>query len=472
MKAFYTVWAGQVLSMLGSELTGFALGVWVFQQTGSVTKFATIIFATTLPGILLSPVAGAVVDRLNRRTAMLVSDSVSALSTLAVASLLFTSQLELWHIIVLVTATSIAETFQSVAYSASFALMVPTEKLGRANGFYQLGSAVTRVLSPLLAGVLIQFIGLKGVILVDFASFVIGVGTLLMVRMPSTTEPSDDEERSDSILRDMGEALSYLRARSGLLLVMGIFMIDNFAIGLANVAGQPLVLSFASPAVLGTVLSIASTGFIIGSIAMSAWGGPKKKINGILGFSILFGLGIMLTGIWPSAIPVCLAMMVITTSAPILFGSSEALWQAKVDLKLQGRVLSFSSMVSRSALLASYVLAGPLADKVFEPMLMEGGALADSVGRVIGVGPGRGIGFMFILFGALPMLAGVLGYLHPRLRRVDDELPDANPEAEESSPEESLEAEKDGVEVALEAVPETVPETVQETLQSEQAPVL
>jgi hypothetical protein len=116
-------------------------------------------------------------------------------------------------------------------------------------------------------------------------------------------------------------------------------------------------------------------------------------------------------------------------TAPIINGCSQVVWQSKTPLNVQGRVFAVRRMIAFSCTPVAYLLVGPLVDKLFEPALAEGGALAGSVGRIIGVGPGRGIAFLFICLGAVVVIVAAAGGLYPRLRNVEEELPDAFPEA-------------------------------------------
>ena len=133
MRTFFTIAFGQFISLVGSSLTGFALGIWVFQETGSVTLLSLIFMMAMVPGTILAPFAGALVDRGDRKTIMLLADSVAAVTTLAVALLVLTGRQELWNIFVLVTVGPVAKTFQVPAYVASVPLLVPKRHLGRAD---------------------------------------------------------------------------------------------------------------------------------------------------------------------------------------------------------------------------------------------------------------------------------------------------------------------------------------------------
>ena len=179
---FALIWFGQLISLVGSGLTSFALGVWVYQTTGSVTSYTLVILCAMAPNILLSPVAGALVDRWDRRRAMLLSDTGAGLGTLAIVLLLtYNKGGQLWPILLATATSSAFSAFQWPAYAASTALLVPKEQLGRANGMVQFAQAVGFIASPALAGYLVTRIHVQGVILIDFITFAFAVFTLLLV---------------------------------------------------------------------------------------------------------------------------------------------------------------------------------------------------------------------------------------------------------------------------------------------------
>jgi DHA3 family macrolide efflux protein-like MFS transporter len=423
-RTFLLIWLGQSVSLIGSGLTGFALGVYVYQRTGSVTQFALISLSTALPGILFSPIAGALVDRWDRRRAMILSDLGAGLCTLSLALLLLTSRLQVWHIYIAMALSSTFSSFQWPAYSATVTLLVPKEQYGRSSGMIQLGEAVAHILSPVLAGVLIGLIRVQGVMLIDFGTLLFAVAMLLIVRVPRPPETAEGRSGRGSLLREAAYGWTYIRARPGLFGLLLFFAATNFSAGIVGVLFTPLVLSFSSADVLGLLMSIGGLGFMAGSLTMSAWGGPKRRVYGILGSSVLMGAVLFVAGIPPSLWTLGPAAFWYFYSLPIMNGCSQAIWQSKTAPDVQGRVFAVRRMIAWSSTPLAYIVAGPLADRVFEPLLAEGGALADSVGRIIGVGPGRGMGLLFIIMGFLILLAVLAAFSHPRVRRVELDLPD------------------------------------------------
>ncbi|MFA6986649.1 MAG: MFS transporter [Arenimonas sp.] len=423
MRDFLLIWVGQLVSGVGSRLTSFALGIWVLQTTGSTTRFALIFVAMAVPALLISPIAGALVDRWDRRRTMIACEALSALTMLALVALFATDHLALWHVYVAVGVSALANAFLQPAYLASIPLLVNQDQLTRVNGLVQTGFAVAQVGGPLLAGVLVSSISMQGVLLVDALTFLAGVVALLFARVPRPQRGSEDGD--GDLWREAATGFRYVRERPGLLGLLTVFGLSNFLFGIASIAITPLVLSFADVALLGVQMAIGGAGLLLGGLLMSTWGGPRRLIDGVLGFSLLAGLFLAIHGLAPSFTLVVVAGFAFFLTLPVINASNAALWQSKVPAHLQGRCFAIQRVLSEAAMPLGYCLAGPLAEHVFEPWLVPGGLLAGSVGAVIGTGPGRGLGLMFLVLGVLMMLCVAGAYAVRSIRRIQDELPDA-----------------------------------------------
>lgn len=421
MRNFLLIWSGQLVSVIGSGLTGFALGYWVYQETHSVTRFTLIFVMTSLPGVVLAPFAGAFVDRWNRRRVMLLSDSVSALVTAVLTVLMATGSLRIWHIYLGVALQSTSGVFQWLAYSAAITMQIPKEQFARADGLRQLGTATAQVLSPFLAGVLVTLIHIWGVLVVDLASFVVALATLAFAHIP---DPVTVDVRK-SLWKQVADGWLFIAERPGLKGLLWLFAVMNLLVGLAFVLVTPLVLSFSSAASLGGALAAASSGLVVGSLMMSAWGGPRRRVLGILALTPVLGLGLVAAGIAPSLPAICAGMFLFLAGASVVNGCSQGIWQSKVPPDLQGRVFAVRRMLAQSTTPIAYLLAGPLADRYFEPLMSRGGALAATLGPLLGVGRGRGIGLLFLTMGLLLMVSTTWGFFYPPLRRLETEIPDA-----------------------------------------------
>jgi MFS transporter, DHA3 family, macrolide efflux protein len=426
MRTFTTVWLGQVASQLGTGLTGFGLGVYVFERTHSVTLFGLLIFAASLPSLVLMPLSGALVDRWDRRRVMIVADVGSGLCTVALAALLWAGTLQVWQICAMMALLTVFGELQMLAFAASIALLVPREHLGRASGLLQTGASATQVLSPVVAGILVQTIGLRGVLLIDFCTYLVAIGATLAVRFPTLRR--EGARSTDGLRRDLAYGWRFIAARPGLLGLLAFFCAVFFAHSLGSVLFTPLALSFTTAAGLGVVLSVGSVGGVVGGMLMSTWGGPRRRVAGALAAGCLAGVSMMLAGARPSVAVMGAGFFGMFATMPILLGSLQVVWQTKTPLEAQGRVFAIRRMIPSAMALPAYLLAGPLADRVFEPMLARGGVLSGSVGAVIGVGPGRGVGFLFVLAGLVPVVAALAVWLSPRVRNVEAELPEALPE--------------------------------------------
>ncbi len=437
MRTFFTIWIGQLISILGSGLTSFALGVWIFQQTGKATPFAITVLFGSLPAVLLGPVAGSVADRFNRKKVMLLADTGNALITLAGYFLFLSGQLEIWNIYVIALVGSVFSAFQEPAFSASVVMIVPKKDLTRANGLSQMSGALGSLVPPLIAGLLFGLIGLKGIFLIDFITYFAALGTLMISRIPQPERIEPQEKTSQ-----WHEAMAgwrFLRLNGGLLGLVFYFALVNFMINFAAVLTSPMILANFSPAILGYVQTAGGVGMLIGSVLLSVWGGAKKKILSIMVFITISSLGLAIAGLRPNAFLIAAGYFVMLFVIPLANGSSQAIFQVKVPLDLQGRVFAMRSMISRSIMPIAFLTAGPLADLVFTPMLSEGGVLSNTfVAQLVGVGPGRGIGFIFVIAGLGTILITWLAYLNPKIRHIETSIPDVIKDPEPVEEEKSL----------------------------------
>ena len=423
LGAFLVIWGGQVVSMIGSGLTHFALGVYVYQTTGSATLLGLVLVSGSLPN-LLAPFAGALVDRWDRRWVMILSDTGAGLLTLAIWLLLASGTLRVWHIYVNAALGSLLGIFQRPAHMATTTLLVPKQHYGRAAGLTQLGAAVSQSVSPILAGFLVVAIQVQGVVLVDLATYLVAVLTLVLVRIPRPQVTADGRAGKGSLLREAGYGWVYLRQRPGLLGMLILFAFINFGLSFFGVLFTPLILSFATSEMLGTLLSIGGIGMLAGGMAMSTGGGSRRKVHSLMGSMFLFGLALCVAGLRTNPWLIGAAVFSFFALLPVASGSSQAIWLAKVAPDVQGRVFAMRGMIAWIAQPLAYMIAGPLADNVFEPLMAADGALAGVVGRIVGVGPGRGIGLIFVTMGLFISLATAVGYMNPRIRLVEEELPD------------------------------------------------
>ncbi|HET7234054.1 MAG TPA: MFS transporter [Longimicrobium sp.] len=437
LRPFLVIWAGQLVSALGSGLTAFAVPVAVYQHTRSAEKLGLLMLAWILPTVLLSPVAGTLVDRWDRRRVLIAADTGQALLTLALAALVLTGHFEVWYLFITSVAASLIAAFQEPAFSASITALVPQRHYPRAISLMQMLGPMSMIVAPLLGGALLVALGLGGIMVVDAVSYLAAIAGLLAVAIPRPAAVSDAAEAVDDgprwlaafrrFGREAAMGYRFLRSHRGLFGLVIVFALANFWAGFFSPLLAPMVLAFTEPVQLATVQASVGVGAVLGSVAVGLWGGPRHRIASVLGALVAGGFCAMAMGLRPSMPLIGAAVFAWALTGPLLNAGSSAVWMSKTPQALLGRVFAARRMISMGAMPLAVLVAGPLAQRVFEPLLAPGGTLAPTVGRVIGVGAGRGIALMFMLLGLLMALTALGGWLVPAIRHVERDVPDAAP---------------------------------------------
>ena len=431
MKKFLVIWPGQILSMLGSGLSGFGLGVWIYQQTGSATQFAMTALFMMLPNLFMGPIGGILADRMDRRKLLVISDFGQAAGTMAIAALLFTHHLQVWHIYVATVSGAIFNCFRWPAFNALLPSLASKSQLTRVNGLVSAGEAATMIVSPLLAGVLVAGMGLPFVLLIDVVTFLIGSAMLFAVHVPKfeRRDTSDAGARTRGYWRnyanDARVGWEFLRDRGALIALLAFFACTNLCLGIIEVVFTPLVLSVGSVRTLGTTSSVAAVAMLLGSLAISTWGGPKRRVATVIGLASLQGLVAVFVGWKTSVASLMFGAFAYVFLFPIIGACVQSLWQTKVPRELQGRVGAVRMMIFNIVRPASFFFAGALSDHVFGPLLAKNGVLAHGwVGHLMGTGPGRGVGLLVVVMGVLTLIGTGTAFMYPRIRQLELELPD------------------------------------------------
>jgi MFS family permease len=403
-------------------MTRFGLAIWVFLETGSATQLALIVLSSSLPLLLMSPFAGALVDRWDRRVAMMVSDAGAAGATLVAIGLIASGRLEVWHLYLTLAFAGGFQAFQFPAYSAAVTVLVHPDHYARASGLVQLAGSVGSIVAPALAAVVVVQFGLGVIFVIDLVTFGVAMLTLLFVRFPAH-KPAETLGRGvGALLREARRGLDFVTQRPGLLIILISFTIVNFAFAFQTVLQVPLLLSLTSEATAGAVVSIGAVGLLAGSLFVSITGRPRDRLLGLYTGIGAMGAGLLLVGLRPSLVVIVLGAVLLNMSHPAAGAGSQAIWQAKVPPEMQGRVFAIRQMSAISSSPVAYLTAGWLADSVFEPLFVDDdlGVVTD----VIGAGPGRGIGAIYVLLGLLVIGVAAAAWRHPRIRNLDLEVPD------------------------------------------------
>lgn len=427
MKGFVVVWIGQIVSVLASGMTQFALTLWVYEQTESAMALAGMQVAFITPFLLMSPLAGVWVDRYNRKLMMMVSDLVAAIGTVLMLVFYSMGILQIWHLYLVSALIGIGNTFQWPAYSAAISTMVSKEQYGRANGMMSLMEAGPGVFAPILAGALLPVIGFNGILMIDLGTFLFAIGALLLVFIPQPEKTVEGQKGSGTMLSEAWYGFKYIFERPSLLGLQLIFLFGNLFSGMAFTLMAPMILARTdtNELIFGSVQSVMAIGGVAGGILMSVWGGFKRRVHGVLGGwmatsffgMVLMGVGKGLT-LW---LPAGIGMSIF---GALINASNQAIWQSKVAPDVQGRVFSARRLIAWLTNPISPLIAGALADYVMEPAMATDSTLASVFGGLVGTGPGSGMGLLFVFCGVAAGLVGLTGYFIPAIRNAEDLLPD------------------------------------------------
>lgn len=426
MKTFLIMWVGQLVSLMGTAMTRFAVLIWAYQQTGDATTLALLGFFSFGSFVVCSPIAGVWVDRWDKRRILIFSDLGSGVMTLTMLALYSTGSLHIWHLYVAQILTGLFDSFQFPAYTVATSVLVDKKDYTRTSGLRSLALNSSKVIAPFLGGFLLNFIDLNGVMLVDVLSFCFAVGVLLFVRIPNPPTSDEGKQARGSVWQQLQFGFRYIFQRPGLRGLLLIFMAIHFLATLTYFAILPAMIlarSGGDEMALASVQAAMGIGGVIGGVMLSVWGGTRRKIHLVLGgLAISFFLGDFSFAVGRSLPVWIFAGLSADFFIPFIVGANRAIWQMKVPMDIQGRIFSVQYMMQESMMPIAYLIAGPLADRVLEPAMMPGGSLADTFGWLVGTGPGAGMGLMFIFTWFFGTLVGASGYLFASVRNID--LPD------------------------------------------------
>lgn len=427
MKSFTVVWIGQAVSLLGTAMTAFSMTIWAFDKYKSATALALAGLFFTLPLLLMSPFAGALVDRSNRKRMMMLSDLASGLVSITYLILLLSKNLQLWHVFAGNFVSGTFQAFQWPAYSAAITMIVPKKHYARAEALNELAGNFSGIFAPTLAAALLPLIKFSGILAFDIFSFVVAISALLLVRIPNPKITVEGQQAKGHFIKESFYGFYYIFKRKSLFGLQIVFLFGNFFSTIAFVLVPAMILfrTNGNQLVFGTVETAGAIGGVVGALAMGAWGGFNKKVHGVLiGWFISSLIGTFLIGLG-RALPLwAFGMFCSAFFVPLINGSNQAIWQAKVAPDLQGRVFASRRMIAWLVNPLGSLIAGPLADYVMEPALMPGGALAGGLGWLTGTGPGAGTAIIIMGCGLAAMFIGLGGYLFPAVRDAEDLLPD------------------------------------------------
>ena len=414
---FHQIWFGQFISMIGSGLTIFALGVYVYQQTHTATSYTLILLCVFVPPFLLKPFGGILADCYDRRLMMMSGDLGATLGLLFILFMMLKGDIQLWQIYFGIAFSSTFSAFQEPAYKALVTDFLPEDQYAKASGLMQLATSSQYLISPFLAGILLTRIDIEFIFIIDISTFLIASGIIIWIR--KTLGTTKTEQRKHDFIADFKEGIYEFSRNKGVVCLVGTIMIVLFFVGLLQSLFFPMLLSLTDPKTTGITQSICASGMLIGSLFIGLFGSKSKHVK-VLSISLfLAGLFFANLGLSTSIIFITMAGFMFFAVLPFVNTSIEVLIRRNIDNKKQGRVWSNISTITYFGSIVAFVVAGFLADKVFNPLLEVNGKLAGTVGTIIGIGEGRGIGLILIVSGIIISFISILIFRNEFIKNLD-----------------------------------------------------
>ncbi len=366
MRRFFLIWSAQACSLVGSALVQFALAWWLTIETGSATVLALAMMAAFLPQIVVSPFAGALVDRWNRRLVLIFSDTGIALTTVVLIALFAVGAVEVWHIYAVLLVRSAGSSFHWPAMAASTTLMVPKKHLARVGGLNQAINGAVNIAAPALGAVLLLALPMWGVLSVDVVTAAIAVAPLLFIKIPQPSKPEGGTDKAPSVFSEMREGFRFLRSWKGALILILMIMVINLLFTPADAMLPILVTAYFGEGLVefATIQIAIGVSFIAGGLALGAWGGFKRKVVTLLVSGVLSGVGVVVVGIVPpNGFYLAVAGMSFAGfMIAMLNGSAQALMQSSIPPDKQGRVFGLMGSLMVAMTPIGLAVAGPVSD--------------------------------------------------------------------------------------------------------------
>jgi MFS family permease len=427
MRAFGILWAGQVVSALGTRMINFMLGIWVWQRTGHVSALSLLTFFAYGATVVCSPLAGVLVDRVSRRLTIMLSDVGSAITTTIMLVLFLTGQAHLWALIATNTLTGAFLAFQYPAYASTIAGMLPKENYPRANGMMSLVRSLPTIVAPALAGLLLKGFGTTGVLGVCIGAYLVAIGTVFLVRLPSA--PGGVAQGESAARGSWTAGFRYIAHRRGLAVLLALTTVVSFTSAMGYVAVIPMILTRTgnNQVELGIVQSVGAVGGVCGALALTAGRVPRRKMTGVIGGVLAFSvLGQITIGVGRTMLIWVVAWFFAWLAVPFVEGCSQTIWQQKVIPSVQGRVFATTQLFENLALPVGFVISGILIDDYFEPLMKSDKGLAVPLSWLVGTGSAAGISLIFVLAGGFGAVCALAALAMGSVRNLENRLPDGD----------------------------------------------
>ena len=417
-KRFLVLWVGELISAIGSGLSSFGLGVYVFQKTGKASAMALVTLLAFVPSLVLSAPAGVLADRYDRRLLMILGDSLSVIGLVFIWGCMLKGEASIWQIGIGVAVSSIFAALMEPAYKATITDLLDEEDYTKASGLVQMAGASKFLISPVLAGALLSISDVKLLLLLDICTFFVTVASTLAVKKGIAAKPiaTQDEPMFEALKGGWKE----VTANKGVFILVCMTSLLTFFMGFIQTLAMPMLLAFTTSTVAGIMETIMAVGMLVSSFMIGIMKIEKGYVKLLCGSLALSGGFMMLFGLRENIILISIVGFGFFATLPFANASLDYLVRTHIQNEVQGRAWGLIGLISQLGYVVAYATCGILADYIFTPLLLEEGYLAGSVGKLIGVGSGRGTGFLIMVAGMLLALAAIGLYQIKSVQQLEE----------------------------------------------------
>ena len=421
MKNFYKLWLGELISNIGSGMTAFALSVYVYEKTGSVSYISLITLLSFMPSIILSPIGGLLADRYDRRLLMIIGDLFSGLGLIYILWNIQAGEKSIVPIFLGITFSSIFTSLLEPSYRATLTDILEEENYAKASGLIQVAGSAKYLISPVIAGMILSVADIRVILLLDILTF---ITTCLMIFLVRKSMNSEMQNYKKDSFKGLLEGLFIIKENRGVYSLVIIMFFVCFFMGFIQILIRPMILALSSVKTAGMMESLCAAGLLIGSLWIGI-AGIKKNYSKILAVACFFcGIFMSMTGVNENLNIIGISTFLFFSTLPFMNSCADVLVRVSIPNELQGRVWGLISLITQMGTVVAYIISGIMADYVFEPMFNKNGILVENIGIIIGTGKGRGIGFMLILSGIGMLIMAIVIWKNGEIREVSEKCVD------------------------------------------------
>ena len=417
MKNFYKLWLGELISSIGSGMTAFALSVYVYKKTGSVSYVSLITLLSFMPSIVLSPIGGLLADRYDRRLLMIIGDLFSGLGLVYILWSIQAGEKSIVPIFVGITFSSIFTSLLEPSYRATLTDILEEENYAKASGLIQVAGSAKYLISPVIAGMILSVADIRVILLLDILTF---ITTCLMIFLVRKSMNSETQNYKKDSFKGLLEGLFIIKENRGVYFLVIIMFFVCFFMGFIQILIRPMILALSSVKTAGMMESLCAVGLLIGSLWIGI-AGIKKNYSKILAVACFFcGIFMSMTGVNENLNIIGISTFLFFSTLPFMNSCADVLVRVSIPNELQGRIWGLISLITQMGTVIAYIISGIMADYIFEPMFNKNGLLVKNIGMIIGTGKGRGIGFMLILSGMGMLIMAIIIWKNREIREVSE----------------------------------------------------